>query len=69
MLAHSKCSINSFNPSATEEIDERLKSILSIVSHISSYFVFIKTPRVKQIAFYFEIFVLLAPADVFLSPN
>lgn len=69
MLAHSNHSINSINPSATQEIDERLRSTLSIVSPITSYFVFIRAPRVKQIAFYFEIFVLLAPADVCLSPN
>lgn len=69
MLAQGKYSINSINPSATQEIDERLKSTLSVVSHITSYFVLIKTPRVKQIAFDFETFVLLAPANVFLSPN
>lgn len=69
VLAQGKYSINSINPSATQEIDERLKSTLSVVSHITSYFVLIKTPRVKQIAFDFETFVLLAPANVFLSPN
>lgn len=67
MLAEGKYSINSINPSATQEVDEHLKSTLSVVSDITSYFVLIKTPRVKQIAF--KTFVSLAPDNVFLSLN